>query len=380
MKDRNQEHNKMSDNCCGLYVHVPFCLSKCGYCAFYSVIPDGQLIESFLDRLEHEAEKRLKEQPARFSTVFIGGGNPTALGKDGLKRLVSIILRYIEPHLISEWTFETNPETLNADAADLLEGLPGIRLSIGIQRLRPAELAILGRRARLDAIYSALEIAFSRIDNIGADFILGVPGCDDIADDVRCLLARFPLQHVSAYFLTIEENTPLHLAVTSETMASPEDIGPEELFSLRNMLVSQGFEHYEISNYARPGRRCLHNMNYWAPAGYIGLGPSAVSTEGSVRTSNISSLSAWLNGDQPLVENLSAIDLRNEYTMLRLRLLSDGLDLSLLEDKYGRQSSPFYRELNKHIVAGNLASIGTVVRLTSSGLVIADEVMADLFI
>lgn len=370
----------MSDNLCGLYVHVPFCLSKCDYCAFYSEIPDSQLIEAYLDRLATEAELRLSERSALFSTVFFGGGNPTALGRNGLERLIDIVLRHVDSSGLTEWTFETNPETLTKDMADLLCGLPGIRLSIGVQRLKQPELKILGRRAGLDSVFSALDLALSKIENVGADFILGVPGCDDISSDVCQLLKRFPLQHISAYFLTIEENTPIYRAVAEGTLPSPDDIGPEELFSLRRMLVENGFEHYEISNYARNGRRCQHNMNYWAPADYIGLGPSAVSTEGELRRTNVNSLKDWLLGEESVVEALTKTDLRNEYTMLRLRLLNDGLDLSLLEEKFGRQLPVFYQKSADHIAAGNLLRTGEIVRLSDAGLIIADEIMADLFV
>jgi len=334
----------MNESSYGLYIHVPFCWSKCDYCAFYSVKPDSQLIESYLDHLEKEAMLRLSDYRMRFSTVFVGGGNPSVLGKTGLKKLIEIVLQYADPGKISEWTFESNPETLTEEIVGLLCDLPGIRLSIGIQRLKDKELKILGRRAGIDSVYTALETAFAKIENIGADLILGVPGCSEIAFDVEKLLREFPLQHISAYFLTIEENTPLFRSVESGLIACPDNVGPEEMFSLRNCLLSAGFEHYEISNYALPGRRCQHNMNYWRPADYLGIGPSAVSTVNGVRFASCSDIRRWINGENPSSEKLSMIDLRNEYTMLRLRLLIDGLDLSLLEERFGRQPADFFDE------------------------------------
>lgn len=370
----------MNENFYGLYIHVPFCLSKCDYCAFYSIKPDAQLIEAYLNRLEKEARLRLSDFRTKFSTVFVGGGNPSALGIEGLKRLIEIIWQYVDPGIIAEWTFETNPETLTAEISALLSDLPGIRLSIGIQRLKEKELKILGRRAGIDSIYAAIETALANIKNVGADFILGVPGCSEIVADVEQLLARFPLQHISAYFLTIEENTPLFQSVESGLIACPDEVGPEELFSLRKLLGSKGFEHYEISNYALPGRRCLHNMNYWRPADYFGLGPSAVSTINGVRMTNSNSLHRWLNSEGPALEKLSEIDIRNEYSMLRLRLLNDGLDLSLLEERFGSQPADFWEELARRIAAGELCRTGATVRLTDAGLIIADDVMASLFI
>lgn len=364
----------------GLYVHVPFCFSKCDYCGFYSVVPAADAFSRYFDRLAQEAAQRLPAWPGKIRTLFIGGGNPTATGIDGIKRLIDTLWKYVDPAELTEITFESNPETLTREIADFMATLPGIRLSMGMQRLNDDELSLLGRSARLDAVYRALDIACARIDNVGGDFILGVPGCDSIAERLAALVAGYPLRHVSAYFLTVEENTPMQRAIAAGQMPDPAETGPEELFQVRDVLTAAGFEHYEISNYSRPGYRCRHNLNYWQPGNYIGLGPAAVSGQGLTRTSNPADLQKWLNGCDPEVELLSQTDSRNEHVMLRLRLVGEGLDLDVLQKAHGRQSDEFFAALAQQLAAGHLNQSGNIVRLTDMGLAIADHVMGSLFI
>ncbi|NCB40292.1 MAG: radical SAM family heme chaperone HemW [Erysipelotrichia bacterium] len=364
----------------GLYVHVPFCAAKCDYCGFYSVVPDTAMFAQYFGRLADEVVQKLDKSSNRIKTVFVGGGNPTLLGVDGINLLVETIRPYLDPVVLEEITFETNPETITADVVRFLATLPKIRLSMGIQRLKNSELAILGRRASLDSIYRALDLIFAEIGNVGADFILGVPGCGFIADDLAQLVKLYPLKHISAYFLSVEENTPMQRAVTAGLMQDPADIGPEELFLVRDVLLRAGFEHYEISNYARPGFRCMHNMNYWLSGDYIGLGPAAVSCCADTRTSAPANLQSWIADEPPVIENLSADDRRNEFVMLSLRLLSEGLNLDQLTSRFKAQSDAFFAEVNRQIALGNLIKNGNTLKLADQGLAMADNVMASLFI
>ncbi|KAF1082477.1 MAG: Oxygen-independent coproporphyrinogen-III oxidase-like protein YggW [Candidatus Rifleibacterium amylolyticum] len=365
----------------GLYVHVPFCLSKCDYCGFYSETPGAHSVTDYLAHLAQEIGERPEPAAHLFKTVFIGGGNPTCIGLANLQRLVETVSRVLpDQSQITEWTFESNPETLSAEIADYLATLPQIRLSMGIQRLNDGELAVLGRRASMDAVYRALDIAFARLNNIGGDFILGVPGCQSLADDLHKLVTRYPLAHVSAYFLTLEENTPMQKAVSQGLLADPADIEADELYEVRDALVAAGFEHYEISNHARSGRRCQHNLNYWYQGDYIGFGPAAVSSSNGIRLANPPDLGRWLAGEPATVEQLSATDRRNEHLMLRLRLLQEGLDLADFEQRFGTQPADFYAHLNRQTESGNLWREGDRIRLSDCGLRLADEVMASLFI
>ncbi len=365
----------------GLYVHVPFCFSRCDYCGFYSTLPGAGSVEQYLFRLQQESEAARTGWHGQIKTVFTGGGNPTTLGLPGIRKLFSLLESWFSDGWPEEITLETNPETLTAEIVDYLAGIDGIRLSMGIQRLKDDELALLGRRARLDSVNRALEIACSRLNNVSIDLILGVPGCSSLADDLDVLLRRFAVQHVSAYFLTVEDGSPLQRRILSGELPDPDETGPEELFAVRETLKNNGFEHYEISNYARPGRRCRHNLNYWLAGDYFGLGPSAVSCHKNRRVTNPADLDRWLASAPPHVETLSPVDRRNEFVMLSLRLVTDGLDLAALENRFGSQPAEFVEELTRQIAAGNLEkSDSGRVRLTDRGLAIADNVIAGLFI
>ncbi len=365
----------------GLYVHVPFCFSRCDYCGFYSTIPAAGSLEQYLLRLQHESEAARACHPDPVKTVFIGGGNPTTLGLVGIKKMFSLLEPWLAGSRPEEITLETNPETLTAEIVDYLAGIEGFRLSMGVQRLKDTELALLGRRARLDSVHRALDMACSRLNNVSVDLILGVPGCPSLAENLAALLQRFEIQHVSAYFLTVEDDSPLQRRILNGELPDPSETGPEELFAVRETLKNHGFEHYEISNYARPDRRCRHNLNYWLAGDYVGLGPSAVSCHTDCRTTNPADLARWLAAAPPHVEKLSPVDRRNEFVMLSLRLVADGLDLAALESRFGQQPAEFFAGLTLQIAAGNLEKHGAGrVRLTDRGLAVADSVIAGLFI
>jgi oxygen-independent coproporphyrinogen-3 oxidase len=366
-----------------LYVHVPFCFSRCSYCAFYSKLPSEGDVERYLQGLEAEAKRRLDEPftPKKLRTVFVGGGNPTMLGVRGLGRFLEILESFVPFDELEEFSFETNPETLSAEVLRVLAAVPNLRLSMGIQRLQDAELAILGRNARMDAVYQALDLAFGVTANVSGDFILGVPGCPSVAPSLSGLLKRFPLKHLSAYFLGVVEDTPMWEAVQAGKLEDPDEIGPEELYQVREALAALGFEHYEISNYALPGFECTHNLGYWLAEDYVGLGPSAVSCQGAERLSNVSDFEAWLAGAKPELEILDFAAQRNEFLMLHLRMLRRGLDLNLFESRFGKQTAEFYATVTQQAKQGNLTidGNGRKVRLSTSAIAFANSIISNLF-
>ena len=364
----------------GLYIHVPFCYSKCAYCGFYSTVPDDGMIDEYLLHLEDEIGKRLEESREEIHTIFVGGGNPMCLGLSGLRRLAEMVLKSVAADSIREWTYEANPENLSSEVVQFLKELPGIRISIGVQRFCDAQLELLGRRARMPDVTTALELCQKHISNFGIDLILGVPQCPSLAAGLPKICKEFSIQHVSAYFLSVEPDSVLQKLVDDNKFPDPDGADPLELFEVREKLLAEGFEHYEISNYARPGRRCLHNMNYWKPGDYIGVGPAAVGTQQSLRTYNPSDLTRWLSDETPACEQLSSVDRRNEYVMLRLRLLSDGLNLASLERRFGVQEKSFYMELAMQVDRGNLVRDGNLVKLSRNGIIYADSIIAALFI
>jgi oxygen-independent coproporphyrinogen-3 oxidase len=302
------------------------------------------------------------------------------LGLSGIKSLVNIISDYLDFEQLEEITFETNPETLSEEIVSYLSEIPKIRLSIGIQRLQNDELILLGRYARINSIIKALDYSFSSIDNISGDFIIGVPNCRSIASDLQKLILDYPFKHISTYFLTLEEGTPLQEKVKSGKLQNTDDIGPEEMFEVEEVLKKNSFDHYEISNYAKKGYSCKHNLGYWKTDDYIGFGPSAVSCINHTRYFEISCFEKWLNGILPEKEQLTKIDQRNEFLMLNLRLLKEGLDIDVFEKKFGVQKEDFYINLNHHISSGKIIQSGNKIRLSNLGVVMANSIISDLFV
>lgn len=363
-----------------LYIHVPFCFSKCDYCGFYSIVPkESYVIDRYLDHLEKTMEKWFVKADCQIKTFFVGGGNPTMLGLKGIRRIMAMLSDHMDLAEVEEITFETNPETLSDDIVAFLAEYPQIRISMGIQRLQNDELELLGRNARISSVVKALDTVFNGITNVSADFIMGVPGCRSIGNDLQRLVGDYPFKHISAYFLSVEEGTPLQQKVDTGKLQDPDDIGPEEMFDVAEVLKGAGFEHYEISNYAKPGCRCKHNLAYWENLDYIGFGPAAVSCINNVRYTEKACFEQWLNGIAPDKELLSSKDQRNEYLMLHLRLPLDGLDLDVFEKKFGIQRESFYINLNKYVATGEIIMKDRCIRLSDLGIVMANNIISDLF-
>ncbi|RCK78110.1 MAG: hypothetical protein OZSIB_1759 [Candidatus Ozemobacter sibiricus] len=363
-----------------LYIHVPFCAGKCAYCGFYSVPATPEAIDRYLDRLDREAHERITpELAARLRTVFIGGGNPTALGAAALGRLLHTLTDILGGSPIEEWTIETNPETFRRELRPLLRPLPGLRLSIGLQRLRDEEIAWLGRSATARQGRQAIETALTITPNVGIDLILGVPELPSLAPELRSLVESLPIRHVSAYFLTLEPDTPYAEAVAAGSRQDPAETGPEELFGVAAVLQAAGFEQYEISNFARAGSRCQHNLAYWHQHEYLGLGPAAVGTLAGQRRTNPPSLPDWLADVPPTFESLDESTRQREFLLLRLRLLQEGLDLQEWERRFGPPAPTLIAALDREVAAGLLSQAGLRYRLTPAGLPFANQVIARLF-
>jgi oxygen-independent coproporphyrinogen-3 oxidase len=364
----------------GLYIHVPFCAVKCDYCAFCSAPPRAGELQAYLDRLVAEWREVARAAPQiRIHSIFVGGGNPTLLGRAHLERLRDELTATFDLSELQEWTFESNPETFTPELQSFLAQVPALRVSLGLQRLVDDELALLGRRATPDAGRKALELALQVTSRVGADLILGVPEAPSLVPGVLQLLETYPLEHISAYFLTAEAGTPLFERIQRRESGDPDDIGPEELFELADALQEQGFLHYEISNFARPGALCRHNLQYWHNGDYLGFGPAAVGTRHGIRTSQPASLAEWLSGAAPTREALTPELRREEFLMLRLRLLSTGLDLDEYEQRFGTASPDLHATLAEQERAGTLHRQGQRFTLTRAGLGVANRVISSLF-
>jgi oxygen-independent coproporphyrinogen-3 oxidase len=380
-----------TDRGAGLYVHVPFCARKCPYCDFYSIPAGatdagaGEAIERYLDALAIETSR----WPPGFSpaTVFLGGGTPTALPEAALGRLLDVVRSRIRPEAVAEWTCEANPGTLTPAKARLLRGEGVNRLSIGVQGLDPSILVRLGRlhdaREAREAVGVARAAGF---ENVGLDLMYAVPGLTPAVWAATLdAVVRLAPDHVSAYALTIEDGTPLaRERAAGRWPEEDEDEAGEQYAGLRRALAAAGFEHYEISNWARPGRACRHNLLYWSGGDYAGAGPSAHAHAGGRRRANLRDLRAWADalrrGADPIEfeETLDPEARARETLVFGLRRIA-GVDREWFRGRTGFDYEALRgREIDALAAEGLLERTARGVRLTERALFVSDRVFAEL--
>lgn len=277
-----------------LYAHIPFCPKVCPYCSFYKEASDRNKTQAFLDAMLKESE--LHAGRLRPETIFFGGGTPTALSTSQLEYLIGGLRQRIDLFAVEEFTIEMNPATVSLEKAAALRALGVNRVSMGVQSWDPGLLETLGRvhsAAQARRSYEILREA--GFDNVNLDLMFGIPG-QTLAQWRESLIQTIALQpdHISAYCLTYEEDTEYFLRMTRGEYR-PDEILDAGLFEVTmELLGAAGFEQYEISNYARPGRECRHNLAYWLGSDYLGLGPSAFSTLQNERWKNVSDTSEYI--------------------------------------------------------------------------------------
>lgn len=351
----------------GLYIHVPFCARKCGYCAFCSIpLPEGPVQERFVSALE----KELDSLPPGFSpdTIFIGGGTPSSLDLPVLERLLAALARF-SPR---EFSCEANPGTLDAAKATALRHGGVGRLSIGVQSFDPEGLSVLGRIHSGSDAEEAVRVARAAgFENISLDLMFGIPGqtLAMLEADLDRLIALQP-GHVSAYNLMLEEGTPLAAAHP----ARPGDEMERTMYDrIRQRLAGEGFRHYEISNFARPGFECLHNLLYWTGGEYIGCGPAAHSHWEGLRWAHAEDIPAYMdNGPQRIGEERLDPDAKARETLvMNLRRL-DGAEVP---DRLWQDLEGVFAFLQGE---GLVRIRGRRVQLTEEALFVSDSVFAEL--
>jgi oxygen-independent coproporphyrinogen III oxidase len=371
-----------------LYVHIPFCEKKCLYCDFYSIENRSSMVD-FLSALHREIEMyRSLGDGVTFETVFFGGGTPSLLSPEQLGSLLSHLHEVYKIGSDAEITVETNPGTVTTEKLRAYRSLGVNRLSIGIQSFHEDELKFLSRIHDANQALQCVRLARAAgFENLSIDLIFSIPG-QTLArwkSNLNQALSLAP-QHISAYSLIVEENTPLARLVASKQV-SPNPVEEEaEMYEFTmKFLGSHGFEHYEVSNYARPGFRSRHNYNYWTHENYLGFGPSAHSfwkqqeAGFGKRWWNIANLSHYcerLLGNQlPLTsqEFVKARELMNERVFLGLR--SDGLDLTRFEREFGVLLSDTHESTINQLINEEYAAIeDRRLRLTPKGFLLCDEI------
>jgi len=366
--------------CSSLYVHIPFCERKCHYCDFYSLgNREPELLEQFATALRLEAGLVARERgpapPYRLNTVYVGGGTPTLLEPHALASALSPILSEARHGADFEWTIEANPSSV--DKAKLLayRKLGINRVSLGIQSLAPELLARLGRiHTREIAIRALDEIFCAGFENVSVDFLCGVPGqsISTLEESIQ-EAQRFPIKHLSCYLLTLPPDHSMYQELPDEE----EQL--EHLLWVDHFLGNAGFEHYEISNFAKPGWKSRHNMNYWNGLSYLALGPSAHSfdSEKFIRSKNVSSLSGYCetlrSGRRPIEwsEELTPTQREIEKWLLALRL-SEGIAEECFNTPQRRRMLDVFER--QGLVVSHPVLAGRK-RLTPKGFALSDQII-----
>lgn len=337
-------------NMAGLYVHIPFCKSKCVYCDFYSMPHRLNCASDYVDALLIEAMERRDEiMGYPITTLYIGGGTPSLLPNELLEKLVVGLNGIFDMLKVEEFTIEVNPDDVSEDYIRFLKSLGVNRVSMGVQSFIDRDLKFINRRHdAAQAIGAVQAINDAGIENISIDLIYGIPG--QSREDWQANVERavsFQVKHISAYSLMYEQGTPL---TTMRDEGKVKEVAEEEVTAMYETLVSvmqsAGYQHYEISNFCQPGYHSRHNSSYWNLTPYLGLGVAAHSFDGRVRRSNPSSLNAYIRAMKAhesyvIEEILGEAERYDEYVMLRLRT-AEGLNMDQLQEMFPPKYVEFF--------------------------------------
>ncbi len=388
----------------GIYIHIPYCKSKCTYCDFYST-PQVETMEQYVHSLLCEARLRATEisnpllskidgdggsitttKDTHFSTLYLGGGTPSVLPINLLTTLITGLGDIIDLSHVEEFTIEVNPDDIALDYIASLRQLGVNRVSMGVQSFNDDELRAINRRhSAQQAINAVQAINDAGINNVSIDLIYGLPGqsLNSWRHNIEQAIA-LDVQHISAYCLSYEHGTRLWVL---REQGKVEEASDELCIAMHNKLVTMlkqaGFEHYEISNFARPGYRSRHNSSYWNFTPYLGLGTAAHSFDGTTRRYNPSNIKEYikaLNENHPafIEEHLEWWERHDEEVMVRLRT-SDGLDTNIINNHYGNHvATTLMRKVKPFINQGLLILKGTVITLTTQGVMVSDNIIREL--
>ena len=373
----------------GIYIHIPFCRSRCIYCGFYSTTA-LDLRQRYVDDLCREMEIR---GTLPISTIYLGGGTPSQLTIEQLRQLFIYINKVYPLTSETEVTIEVNPDDVTEEYASQLSQLPINRVSMGVQTFNDQRLQFLYRRHTASQAINAVSILRAAgIRNLSIDLMYGFPGetLSDWEADIEAALA-LNVEHISAYCLMIEEGTPLHRMMKQHNGDCPQCVDEETERSMYDTLIDRltaaGYEHYEISNFAKKGFRSRHNSSYWNGTPYIGLGAAAHSYDIRSRSWNVADINAYIEGieqgERRFEEELLDDDTRyNDAVTVGLRTC-EGIDLDALSKKY---KDYCIKNARRYLDDGLLELTTTNhdglpchrLRLTRRGLFVSDMVMSDL--
>ncbi len=368
----------------GLYVHVPFCASTCDFCAFYQEKPTRESIDRYLAGVAGEAS--LVRWDAPVSTVFWGGGTPGLLSPADLMRLGEVVHRCCGGERPAEWSVEMAPASVTEARLQALKEIGVTRISMGVQSFQPELLGGLGRQHTREQVYRAYDrIRAVGFQSVNLDLMFALPGQDEALwhDDLSRALALQP-DHLSTYCLTFEEDTKLWVKLSQgKTKLDPER---EARLYERTWaeLDAAGYPQYEISNFARPGHKCLHNLNTWRMHSWVGLGPSGASQHAGERGTNIADLEKWLSflaGGRRATEDRTVLTpalLVEDSLIFGLRM-NEGVDLAALRGKLPATAAAALDGLSAQLVSDGLAeNENGCLRLTLRGRLVADAIGSEV--
>lgn len=369
----------------GIYIHIPFCHNRCLYCNFYSTVGLQHWHSRYMNAIDRELRMRseyINKECVR--TVYIGGGTPSTLHPTLLKQLASSIkdVYHLQAADIKEFTMECNPDDITEYYVKEIVSIGINRVSLGVQSFSDDRLRFLGRRHNAQQVHDAVQILRKfQIKNISIDLIFGFPNesINEWEYDIDNAI-ELDVEHISAYSLMYENGTALHKMLKDGVITECDEAVSKNMYDmLIDRLYKAGYEQYEISNFAKPNYRSLHNSGYWNDSKYLGIGAAAHSYNGNSRQWNVSNIDKYIkgieNGQIPAeIELIDPITHYNDTITTALRT-SDGINLSTLKEPY---KSYIIANARKNIANDNLRIVNNRLMLTRQGLYVSDNIMSDL--
>ena len=367
----------------GLYIHIPFCRHKCSYCDFYSIEKLGD-IDSFVPVLCSEIAMRSHKEivgAVPFSSVFFGGGTPSLLQAEQMKRIVDLLRENYSFDDNCEWTMECNPGTVSFASLSAYRSLGINRLSFGVQSLHAAELQFLERIHSAGEVTESVKAARDAgFENINLDVMFAVPGqtMQSYEQSLKGIMALEP-EHVSAYSLIYEEGTPLHARLLKgEVQPLPEEVDAGMYEFTIDFLEAHGYHQYEVSNFAKDGFRCRHNLCYWQGQNYVAFGPSAHGYVGDVRYRNARNIGKYsqsvLCGALPTIGSEQLTKEQRMFELIFLTMRSTGIPVALILDTFGCDLVSILQTHLAWMIDEEYLTVGEHVRLTKKGFLVCDDI------
>ncbi|MDD4149905.1 MAG: radical SAM family heme chaperone HemW [Bacteroidales bacterium] len=371
----------------GIYIHIPFCKSKCSYCDFYSVA-NSKKVEDFISALLKEIEIRKDHlSDKNIETIYFGGGTPSQLDVRDIEIIINELTKHYRIEPTAEISFEANPDDLNINYLQELKYIGINRLSIGLQSLDDDILKFLRRRHTAEVAIESVENANKYgFDNISVDLIYGIPGLSEkMWQETLHKTFKLPIEHLSAYHLGIEKNTLMYRQLKeNKFQIIEEESSYRQYCDLLVISSSYGINQYEISNLAKSKYKSKHNSSYWQRTEYLGFGPSAHSYYQNQRAFNVSDINLYCekiirSEEHYQTEILSITDQMNETIMLSLRTV-EGLNIENFENNFGEKQTNRLKSNLKSIESSNYNLEDGFIRLTPKGMFVSDDIISELFV